>query len=129
MWTVAASRPELADEDPENRLCLLCKEDGQVDNARHLLCVCDKFEELRNSCLARIDIALGSTAAPQLREAMTTTEGRYSLFLGDSLFGELQPDIHRKVDKIICCFLRALWRRRATLWSEHTYEGDPWKLR
>jgi hypothetical protein len=61
--------------------------------------------------------------------AMNDTEGCYSLFLGDSLFGELQPDIHRKVDKIICNFLRALWRQRETLWSAFTKEGNPWSLR
>jgi hypothetical protein len=132
LWTIAASQQGLDYLEPENRVCLLCFQRGQhgeVDNARHLLCVCPRFEELRNNCLVRIDLALGLATTPRLRMAMNDTEGCYSLFLGDSLFGELQPDIHRKVDKIICNFLRALWRQRETLWSAFTKEGNPWSLR
>jgi hypothetical protein len=80
MWTVAAGRQDLGWIEPENRCCLLCPT-LEVDNARHFLCSCPVFEEERYSCLGLINQALGDAAAPNLRSAMLTTEGCFSLFL------------------------------------------------
>ena len=35
-----------------------------------------------------------------------------ALFLSDSMFQELQPDMRRKVDRIVCDFLKVAWRKR-----------------
>ena len=114
-WNVAASDRELEDIEPENRICLLCKA-SEVENAKHFLCSCDKFEKERYQCLALISQAIGSASAPRLRAAMQTTEGCLTLFLGDSLQRELQPDVRQKVDSIICDFLRVAWKKRKPLW-------------
>ena len=52
-----------------------------------------------------------------------------ALFLGDVKLGELSPDLRRKVDTVMCNYLKVAWRLRRAVWSQLCVEGSEWRLR
>jgi hypothetical protein len=113
----------------EERVCLLGSDClyNAIEDASHFSSHCDYYDSERAVCLGRISEAIGDAVAPKLRRAMQQCDP--NLFLGYEL-QELRPELQRKVDRIICDFLRVAWRKRLEKWiSKRCRAGDPWQLK
>jgi len=110
----------------ESRICLMCDE-KQVEDACHFVSACPHFADMRRQCLERVETKLGAVPAPQLRNAIESSDPE--LFLGDRLLAGLPQDVEQAVDTVICDFLKVAWRRRQQLWKEACLDGNEWRLR
>ena len=109
-----------------DKLCRMC-DSAQVESAEHFACHCPKFEDLRRGCKERVLQALGEEKMPELRAAVARND--VAFFLGDQYLASLPPDIRRKVDAVVCDYLKLAWNRRRIEWAKHCVPGKEWRLR
>ena len=61
-----------------------------------------------------------------LKQAIASKD--VALFLGDSKVVGLSDDEKRKVDLVLCNYLKVAWRKRQTVW-QGLCDGSDWRLR
>ena len=110
----------------DQRLCRFC-DTGEVESARHFVCSCARFEDLRKECLRRVLHAVADQDAPILRAAVARRD--LALFCGDTPVRGLPAAVARQVDTVLCGYLKLLGRERRRLWKDHCSEGSEWVLR
>ena len=107
------------------RTCRMCKSQC-VEDAEHFVSKCSFYADERRECMNRLNAAIEGVWCPPFRQAME--EENVELFLGDKLLLQLPEDMRRKVDSILCDYLKVAWRKRDTVWAALT-ERQGWRLR
>jgi hypothetical protein len=117
-----------------NRNCILC-EGNSVEDVKHFVAVCSRFDEERKECLRRIDMCLLESGIPsrslsmQLATAIRerSHEDLVQLFLGD-LFHGLPDQVYRKLHSAVFNYLTIIWKKRDGAWTRFCRNEDPWSL-
>jgi hypothetical protein len=118
---------QLVGQKSGDLVCRMC-DSGEVESAQHFACHCANYEDQRQECLQEVLELLAGHDVPELRMAVRFREPR--LFLGDALPGKLSTELRRKVDRVLCDFLKVAWRRRSTQWEALCVPGTKgWRLR
>jgi hypothetical protein len=79
------------------------------------------------ACLQRLRDSIAGLPAPQFRAAIAAKVPE--LFLGDRFLAELPAEVAKKVDSVVCDFLKVAWRHRQKLWKAACRDGSEWRLR
>jgi len=109
----------------QQRTCRMCNE-PLVEDAEHFVSKCSFYADQRRECMRRLEEAIAGEWIPVFRQAMEQDD--VQLFLGDKLLLHVPEEKRRRVDGILCDYLKVAWRKRNTVWAALT-ERQGWKLR
>jgi hypothetical protein len=112
------------------RLCLHCGRD-EIEDVRHFVCGCTRFNDIRTRCLDRLAQAVKGSSSAFLADALRVRDDDsvVKLLLGSAMLSGLPPAVQREADSIVLNGLKLMWRKRQKLWKCVTKPNDPWQLR
>jgi hypothetical protein len=112
------------------RICKFCGLNA-VESVAHVVSTCPCYDDLRRTCLQRLDDYLKNENVSEelaAKLADRSEPGLTMLFLGD-VFRGLPTAVYNKAHGILVNFLMLLWRRRVPLWARFCSPDKEWQLR
>ena len=103
------------------RQCVFCSA-GLVESEGHFVAECPYYDDLRETCLARLSALL-------LQEGVHDyPEIDFLQLVAGSASSLLPAKVQLRAEKCAWDFLRLAWRRRERVWSQVCLDGNPWRL-
>ena len=106
--------------DRSLRQCVMCHSCA-VETEAHFVAECSYYQDLRETCLARLQSLLAASGESQSRlDFLELVAGSGS--------SKLPASVRVRAEKCAWDFLRLAWRRRDLIWQRVCLNGNPWRL-